>query len=73
MLNMVSTWIDFGYAYLKRDTVGGLGKGYIPPTPTSEECFVIYIYLTTSAQPIYVTFNSEEERDEKYEEFKSLI
>lgn len=70
---MVPTWIDFGVAYIHRDCIAGIAYGDIPATPASEACYVIYIYLTTNAQPVVVPYETEEERDSKYTEFKGML
>ncbi len=65
--------IDFGVACFDRWSIKGLAVADIPATPASEPYYAIYIYVTDVPNPIMIPYETKEERDTKYEEFKGML
>ena len=68
-------FIDFGSAYLERACVYGLSIVDLPATPASAACYVLCVYHSCggSSSVISITYDTAEERDAKYEEFKGKL
>jgi hypothetical protein len=65
--------IDFGVACFDRWAVKGLATVDVPATPASEPYYAVCIYVADVSSPIMIPYETKEERDTKYEEFKGML
>lgn len=68
---MLPEFIDLNVAYVKRECITAISKGDVPATPVAEPYYVLYVYVNT--QQILISYATQEERDAKYDEVKSLL
>ena len=65
---MNSSFITVKDAAFKKDLIAAFGKYVIPATMQTPEYFAISFWLTHVKEPIIVTYVSEDERNQAYDE-----
>ena len=58
---------------IKLDCVAAITKGLVPETNFTPVYYTMVVYLIGCAQPIVHTYESAEERDEIFTEFRDVL
>ena len=58
---------------IKLEKVVALTKGMIPATNFTSEYFTVCVYLEKITQPLVHTFETEQDRDELFVEFRNAL